>query len=144
MMTVTLPYPPSSLSPNARGHWSIKAKAAAKARRDASIICQASGIRALGWPAMHVSIEFRAPDRRRRDADNMLSSCKSLLDGLADASGVDDSRWSITITRGAPVKGGAVIITVEAVQANTKDNARQRANAPGMTANNGETGDARR
>lgn len=112
MMTVTLPYPPSSLSPNSRGHWSIKAKAAAKARRDASIICQASGIRALGWPAMHVSIEFRAPDRRRRDADNMLSSCKSLLDGLADASGVDDSRWSITITRGAPIKGGAVIINI--------------------------------
>lgn len=112
MMTVTLPYPPSSLSPNSRGHWSIKAKAAAKARRDSSIICQASGIRALGWPAMHVSIEFCAPDRRHRDLDNQLASAKSALDGLADASGVDDRSWSITITRGQPVKGGAIIISI--------------------------------
>lgn len=112
MKSVTLPYPPSSLSPNGRGHWAIKAKAAAKARRDALIACQAAGIRALGWSGMSVAIEFCAPDRRARDLDNQLASLKSALDGVADASGVDDSRWSYAITRGQPVKGGAVNITV--------------------------------
>lgn len=113
MKTVNLPWPPACLSPNARKHWTVKARAAAKARRDALVCCQAVGIRALGWPGMAVTVEFRPPDQRRRDADNMLSSCKSLLDGVADASGVDDSRWSITIKRGPAVKGGAVVVTVE-------------------------------
>ncbi len=35
---------------------------------------------------------FHAPDRRRRDLDNLLSSCKSYLDGVALAYGINDSR----------------------------------------------------
>lgn len=116
MKSVTLPFPPSSLSPNARGHWSIKAKAAAKARRDASIACQAAGIRALGWAGMAVSLCFCPPDARSRDLDNMLASMKSALDGIADATGVDDSRWSISLSRGPKRKGGAVIVQVEVIE----------------------------
>ena len=117
MLTVTLPWPPAVLSPNSRAHWGRKAKAAAKARGDARILCQAVGIRALPWSAMAVSITFYPPDRRRRDADNMLSSSKAVLDGLADATGVDDSRWSISIKRGAPRRGGAVAVEImEAVE----------------------------
>lgn len=112
MKSVTLPWPPSSLSPNGRGHWSIKAKAAAKIRKDACILCQAAGVRALPWSAMHVAIEFRAPDRRPRDLDNQLAALKSTLDGVSDATGIDDSRWTLAISRGPVVKGGAVIITV--------------------------------
>lgn len=113
MKSVTLPYPPSSLSPNSRNHWSVKAKAASKARADAKLACLAAGIRGLGWGGMSVTIEFCAPDRRRRDLDNQLASLKPTLDGLADASGVDDSLWSLTLKRGEPVKGGAVIVQVE-------------------------------
>lgn len=112
MITVTLPWPASCLSPNARGHWSKKAAAAAKARRDAAILCQMQGARALPWAAMSVALEFRAPTRRAYDLDNALSSCKSLLDGIADASGIDDSRWDYSIKRGEPVKDGAVIVTL--------------------------------
>lgn len=117
MKTVTLPYPPSSLSPNIRGHWSLKAKAAAKARADAKLACLAAGIRALGWGGMSVTIEFCAPDRRRRDLDNQLASLKPTLDGLADASGVDDSLWSLTLKRGEPVKGGAVNVQIMEAEA---------------------------
>lgn len=114
-VTVTLPWPPTSLSPNARGHWAIKARAAAKARADALALCRAAGIRALPWVAMHVAIEFRAPSRRAYDLDNALARCKSLLDGVADASGIDDSRWTYSIKRGEPVKGGAVVVTLSEV-----------------------------
>lgn len=112
MITVILPWPASCLSPNARGHWTKKAAAAAKARRDAAILCQMQGARALPWAAMSVALEFRAPTRRAYDLDNALSSCKSLLDGIADASGIDDSRWSYSIKRGEPFKGGAVVVTL--------------------------------
>ena len=112
MKSVTLPFPAAVLSPNSRRHWTVKARAAAKARRDACHLCQYAGIRALPWMAMHVAIEFCPPDNRRRDTDNKLSSCKSALDGLADASGIDDSRWTYSIAKGAPIKGGAVVVTV--------------------------------
>lgn len=112
MFSVELPWPPSSLSPNARGHWSVKAKAAAKARRDAAIACKAAGVRKLPWDAMQVELIFCPPDSRRRDTDNMLASAKSLLDGVADATGVDDSLWKLILTRGQPTKGGAIIAVV--------------------------------
>lgn len=114
---VVLPWPPAILSPNARAHWTKKHKAAAEARRDAAIICQAIGLRALPWPGMTVSITFHPPDMRRRDMDNMLASSKSLLDGVADATGVDDSKWNIRLARGAVRRGGAVAVEVsEAIQ----------------------------
>lgn len=115
MMQVDLPWPPACLSPNARRHWTVKADAAAKTRRDARIACQAAGLRALTWERMHVSITFHAPSRRAYDLDNALARCKSLLDGLADATGVDDSRWAISIARGELVRHGAVAIAVSEV-----------------------------
>ena len=112
MKGVVLPWPSPDLSPNSRAHWAARARAAAKARRDATLACQAAGIRALPWTGMHVAIEFCPPDNRRRDTDNLLASLNGALDGVADASGVDDSRWTYTIAQGAKVKGGAVIVTV--------------------------------
>lgn len=111
-MRIEFPWPPACLSPNARDHWGDKAKAAAKTRRDASIACMAAGVRKLPWGAMHVQITFHAATRRAYDLDNALARCKSLLDGVADATGIDDSLWSLSIMRGDPVKGGAIIITV--------------------------------
>lgn len=117
-ITVELPWPIRALSPNGRSHWRVRAKAAKQARRDACILCQAAGIRALSWQSMQVELIFCPPDRRPRDLDNMLASAKSLLDGVADATGVDDSRWGLSLTRGQPTKGGAIIAVLsEAVPA---------------------------
>lgn len=111
-MIVTLPWPPAPLKPNARAHWSVKAKAAAKYKRDCLICCQAAGLRVLPWDSMHVAITFRPPSARRADLDNMLAATKSGLDGLSAATGVDDSRWTLSLSKGAPMKGGAVLIEV--------------------------------
>jgi crossover junction endodeoxyribonuclease RusA len=77
----------------------------------------------LGWSKktlLRVSLDFRPPDRRRRDLDNLLASMKAGLDGLADALGVDDSRWRLAIEMGEPAAGGCVCVTVEVLNAEEK------------------------
>lgn len=70
----------------------------------------------LAWcrpnEGVHLRICFHPPDKRRRDLDNMLASIKSGLDGISDAIGVDDSQWSLSLSRGEPVPGGAVAIEI--------------------------------
>jgi hypothetical protein len=44
----------------------------------------------------------------------MLSACKAYFDGIADALGVDDSRWQLSLRREAPVKNGLVRIELGA------------------------------
>lgn len=109
---IRLPWFPHVLSPNARAHWTKKASAAKKYRADAMLLAQAMGCRALQCERLTVEITFYPPDNRARDTDNMLASIKSGLDGIADAAGVDDSRWHYGIARGDPVKGGAVLVHV--------------------------------
>lgn len=113
MLTVELPWPDRRLHPNARGHWSKKAKAAKKARADAQIACLAAGIRKIEVEALSLAIVFHPPDRRHRDLDGMLASMKAGLDGIADATGVDDSNWQIAIRKAEPRPLGAVIIQIE-------------------------------
>lgn len=107
-MIVFLPWPPSELSPNARCHWAKKAKAAKSYRLIAAWAAVGMG------PGRTVSITFNPPDKRPRDLDNMLASIKSGLDGIAQALGVDDKEWSLTITKGAPIQGGLVTVEVTA------------------------------
>lgn len=93
---VTLPWPPSGLSPNARLHWSAKAKAAKAYRMTCFTLALEAGLRGVDWEGdIHLWIDFYPPDRRHRDDDNMISSFKSGRDGLADALGVNDKRFRI-------------------------------------------------
>ena len=62
-----------------------------------------------------LSIIFHAKTRRAYDLDNALASIKSGLDGVADALGVDDSRWALRIEKGEPVQRGMIIIKIEFV-----------------------------
>ena len=106
--TIELDWPSPALSPNARDHWSVKAKAAASAKLAAWTLAK----EAKAEPGRSIEIEFCPPTAHRRDLDNMLASLKPALDGISAAIGVDDSEWSLTIRKGKPVKGGAVFVTV--------------------------------
>lgn len=113
---VELPWPAKELSPNARQHWA----AAARAKKAYRARCRALGLAAgLGLvPAsaerLAVHLDFFPPDKRARDWDNMIASMKAGLDGLADAMGVDDSRWRLGFeVWDEPVKEGRVVATVE-------------------------------
>lgn len=92
---LVLPWPDKALHPNSRGHWSKRAKAAKAARQSAFILSREAGWRELNFPPgpIHVWVDGYAADRRRRDADGLLSSLKSALDGIADSLGVDDRRF---------------------------------------------------
>lgn len=105
---LVLPWPPSVLSPNARAHWTKRHKAAKSYRGDCYLLCKQAGITA---PAgrIRLLLEFIPPDRRSRDDDNLVAAFKAGRDGLADALGVDDSRFSMEVRLSSrTVKGGAV------------------------------------
>ena len=97
--SITLPWPPAALSPNRRAHWGDRAKATAKYREDARYAAQAAGARVLEWPGAVLTITAHPSTNRNRDGDNLIASLKSGFDGIADATGINDSRFTI----GAPV-----------------------------------------
>lgn len=106
-----LPWPPKELSPNSRTHWAKKAKITKAYRTECGWITRQS--RKKATPGLiDVHITFCPPDKRRRDIDNMLASCKGLIDGVADGLGVDDSRFVLHISRGEVVNGGAVMVAI--------------------------------
>ena len=110
-MKLNFTYPSPKLSPNARGHWSKSASTKASYRHECSTECRKQGVKQLEGP-IHAVITFYPPDKRKRDLDNMLSSFKSGIDGIVDAIGVDDSDWTITISKGQSVSGGKVEVQI--------------------------------
>lgn len=115
MRELILPWPSRDLHPNSRCHWSKRAKAAKAERAGAHVLAIKAGWKAiaLGDGPLHVWIDGYATDRRRRDADGLLSSLKPALDGIADALGVDDRRFvPHPWIKPEVVKGGEVRIRI--------------------------------
>lgn len=116
MIRFTLPWPHKDLSPNGRKHWAVKAKMTKAARADAYYTAH---LRAWRFPSVRgrykVHMAFAPPDKRRRDIDNLIASAKAHRDGIADALGIDDSRFVLSCELlDEVVKGGEVRVTVEA------------------------------
>lgn len=115
---LSLPWPPSILSPNNRSHWARKAKVKAKFRSDCFYITKhemrngvPTAVHSEG--SLHLSMTFHPPTRRHYDIDNLLASMKSGLDGVADAWGVNDTRFRpITIDFGDVIKGGLIKLKI--------------------------------
>lgn len=105
-MILTLPWPTKALSPNARVHWAVLAKAKKGYRFACAMTARQQGAVKMNAERLKVHLRFLPPDRRARDLDNCIASMKSGLDGLADVLGVDDSRW--TLSAEIPVAGGEV------------------------------------
>lgn len=110
---IILPWPDKSLSPNARLHWSKKAKAAKVQRQIAGWETVVSGHKIIWEGPIHLKITFYPPDMRCRDMDNLSASMKSAFDGIADALKVNDSRFRHHLWLGLPVKGGSVTVEVK-------------------------------
>ncbi|MBB5865648.1 hypothetical protein GGR61_003301 [Xanthomonas arboricola] len=90
---LTFFWPRKNWSPNARVHWSRKARAIKSARQRALTAFQA-GWKGMQLPAglLHLWIDFYPPTKQMPDDDNMLGRCKAYRDGLAQ---VGDRRSAI-------------------------------------------------
>lgn len=108
---IELPFPPSALRPNASspGNWRRKSEAAKRYKNDCILLTPKSIPH-----GDHLAITFCPPDKRRRDLDNMLASFKHGIDAIATVMGVDDYGFSLSISRGDPVPGGKVVISIGA------------------------------
>jgi crossover junction endodeoxyribonuclease RusA len=111
-LTLTLPWPPKALSPNARLHYMATARAKASYRKTCAWTAREQGARRVTADRLHVSLTFYPPTRHPFDLDNARARMKAGLDGLADVLGVDDSRWSISIARAGEI-GGFVKVDVQ-------------------------------
>jgi crossover junction endodeoxyribonuclease RusA len=111
---VDLPWPAKALHPNQRPHWSKKAAATKAARFAARETAKTIG--RIDAEAIRVTCVFSPPMiKRNRDADNLIAACKAYFDGIADAIGMDDSRFRHQApVWGQPCKGGNVRIVLEA------------------------------
>jgi crossover junction endodeoxyribonuclease RusA len=110
---IILPWPDRTLHPNARPHWGQKARAAKKARMQGGWATIAAGIRKIEAEGLLVTARYFPPSRRAHDEDGVMSNLKSYFDGIADVTGVDDSKWSIRPVREEPIKGGEIRIELE-------------------------------
>lgn len=108
---IILPWPPKELSPNARGHWAVTARAKKAYRLACAWQAKAQGVRKIDAQALHLTLTFYPPTRRAFDLDNALARMKSGLDGLADVLGVDDSRWTLAIEKSDQI-GGMVKVQI--------------------------------
>lgn len=114
-MRITLPWPPKQLTPNAkrRTHWRAYQPVIKSYRRTCGDLTVAAGLRHGGGLRI-TAITFNPPDHRRRDDDGMIAAFKAGRDGVADALGTDDHLFRPTYAFGAVVKGGAVVVEVDA------------------------------
>lgn len=107
-----MPWPAlRGLNPNHRVHWAQKSAAKRSLRAAWAWEATKQGARKLDAGRLLVSLTFFPPDRRPRDLDNMLASCKAGLDGIADVLCVDDKHWSLSLSVSDQI-GGFVRVEV--------------------------------
>lgn len=93
VLRLVLPLPPRELSPNARVHWIVRAKANRAAKEAVHALSLQQRPRGKPLARATVSVTFWVPDRRRRDKGNLIGAAKAYLDGLKDAGVIQDDAW---------------------------------------------------
>jgi hypothetical protein len=112
MTTITLPFPPSSLSGHAKGHWRAKAAETKKHREWARLATLAAAPTVPATGDIRLRIRFVPPDRRG-DRTNYANRLKASLDGIATALGVNDRRFVPSYEFAEPEKPGRVEVEVQ-------------------------------
>ena len=108
---IELPFPPSSLSGHAKGHWRSKSGPTAKYRAWAKAATLAAKVAVPEAGDIRLVVTFYPPNRRG-DRVNFPNRCKPLFDGIADALKVNDSRFLPSFHFAEPVKGAGKVVVV--------------------------------
>lgn len=117
-----LSFPAPELMQNRREgrHWSYAHEAKVAQRQEAYLLARQSitqsGFEARPDARYRVEMVFCPPDNRRRDVSNLHAAMKAALDGIAEAMGVDDSRFTEHQQRmGAMHYSGRVVVKVSEI-----------------------------
>jgi len=96
-LQIVLPWPDSRLMPNRKNgrHWGATAEAKVRSRTDGlyQAMYALKGNQFKPGDRIPTRITFVAPNKRKRDLDNLLGAMKHALDGIAMYLEVDDSRF---------------------------------------------------
>jgi crossover junction endodeoxyribonuclease RusA len=117
-ISITMPLPPASLSPNGREFWAVRNHDAQRWRTIAAGLIASQ--RVIGqhnerdWPGTVMNILWQFAGKQPDD-DNVIGRCKAIRDGIADAGLVADDALirvgTVTFQR-VPRKDQAVTITL--------------------------------
>lgn len=116
-MTVDLPFPHKALWPNGRAHHMAKASEVKKHRQWAHLATlealQERGTGGFGPGKIPITIVVHAkPKGPLPDADNCIAACKAMLDGIADALGVNDRDFAAPLVVFSPERDGRFVVKI--------------------------------
>ncbi len=116
-LTLQLPYPDRSLSPNAsKRHWRYKEPAKQAARTEG--FYKAVPFRGVFTTAdtLQITLTFYPPNKNRRDLDNAHSSMKATIDGVCRGLEIDDSQIQQALLKwGEVTHDGAVELELKGI-----------------------------
>ena len=97
--TVTIDgFPPRDAAPNARVHY-MKLHAVKKEQGELMTgLILSQGIPDKPMEKSHLTITFESKDKRNRDIDNLLASCKAYIDALVPDVIVDDNAERLSLS----------------------------------------------
>ena len=92
MIMITLPYlPPKEFSRNSREHWSTLHRVQDRTADDVfALLREAGWEQSEPWTKAEVTLTFVLPDRRTRDADNLITAAKPIMDALVTHQVIQD------------------------------------------------------
>lgn len=108
---IKLPWPAKALHSNSRAPRMAVARSVKKARQEARIVAKSAGVGC--WPNASILIEYWPP-HRKYDVQNIPSSLKASLDGIADAMGCSDKAFDVDYPRewAGTRKGGEIVFRI--------------------------------
>lgn len=115
--TYTFNWPPKELSPNARVHWWVLARARRGYKEECGwIILSVKGVRLK--PPVTAQVTFVVTDSRRRDSDNYMAMLKVCFDALVEMEVlIDDNKDVLTILDPKWERGKTKQVVVELEEA---------------------------
>lgn len=112
--TIELPFPSAKLAGHNSGHWRAISGLVRKHREWAKYAALEAAIPVPDKGDILLAITF-VPPNRRGDRVNYPNRMKAYIDGIADALGVNDSRFLPAYRYAEPEMPGKVIVEIGAV-----------------------------